>query len=199
MGLVVVPECQISADDFRLISSINDVTLGKETLEIPWVNEFNSKVPPPFRYIPQSYVYLDAAVKFSVGNIRDDQRCSSCCGDCLAPSVACSCATALSGFTSYTKDGLLQNDFLEECVSEARDPQKHVLQFCKECPLEKAKNIEILESCKGHLKRKAIKECWINCGCINKCGNRVVQHGIHNKLQVLALIIFAKVHYLISF
>ncbi|CAN6847057.1 unnamed protein product, partial [Brassica oleracea var. botrytis] len=184
MGLVVVPECQISADDFRLISSINDVTLGKETLEIPWVNEFNSKVPPPFRYIPQSYVYLDAAVKFSVGNIRDDQRCSSCCGDCLAPSVACSCATALSGFTSYTKDGLLQNDFLEECVSEARDPQKHVLQFCKECPLEKAKNIEILESCKGHLKRKAIKECWINCGCINKCGNRVVQHGIHNKLQV---------------
>ncbi|WZY78048.1 probable inactive histone-lysine N-methyltransferase SUVR2 isoform X1 [Brassica rapa] len=184
-GLVVVPECQISAEDFRLISSINDVTLGKETLEIPWVNEVNSKVPPPFRYIPQSYVYLDAAVKFSVGNMRDDdQRCSSCCGDCLAPSVACSCATALSGLTSYTKDGLLQNDFLEECVSEARDPQKHVLQFCKECPLEKAKNIEILEPCKGHLKRKAIKECWINCGCINKCGNRVVQHGIHNKLQV---------------
>ncbi|CAG7894581.1 unnamed protein product, partial [Brassica rapa] len=184
-GLVVVPECQISADDFRLISSINDVTLGKETLEIPWVNEVNSKVPPPFRYIPQSYVYLDAAVKFSVGNMRDDaQRCSSCCGDCLTPSVACSCATALSGLTSYTKDGLLQNDFLEECVSEARDPQKHVLQFCKECPLEKAKNIEILEPCKGHLKRKAIKECWINCGCINKCGNRVVQHGIHNKLQV---------------
>ncbi|KAJ0242507.1 inactive histone-lysine N-methyltransferase SUVR2 [Hirschfeldia incana] len=179
MGLVVVPECQISADDFRLISSISDITLGKETVEIPWVNEFNSKVPPPFQYIPQSYVYLDAAVNFSVGNIRDDQHCSSCCGDCLAPSAACRCA----GFT-YAKDGLLEKDFLEECISEARDPQKHVLQYCRECPLEKAKKEEILEPCKGHLKRKVIKECWINCGCIEKCGNRVVQHGIHNKLQV---------------
>ncbi|KAJ4888768.1 Histone-lysine N-methyltransferase SUVR2 [Raphanus sativus] len=180
MGLVVVPECQISADDFRLISSISDITLGKENVEIPWVNEFNSKVPPPFRYILQSYVYLDAAVKFSLGNIGDDdQRCSSCCGDCLAPSVACRCA----GF-AYTKDGLLQKDFLEDCIAEARDPQKHVLQYCKECPLEKAKNEETLEPCKGHLKRKVVKECWINCGCINNCGNRVVQHGIHNKLQV---------------
>ncbi|KAF8093123.1 hypothetical protein N665_0390s0030 [Sinapis alba] len=183
MGLVVVPECEISADDFRLLSSVSDITLGKETVEIPWVNEVNSKVPPPFRYIAQSYVYLDAAVKFSLGNIRDDQRCSSCCGDCLAPSVACRCATALSGFT-YTKDGLLQEDSLEECISEARNPQKHVLQYCKECPLEKAKNEEILEPCKGHLKRKVIKECWINCGCIKNCGNRIVQHGIHNKLQV---------------
>ncbi|KAG2301896.1 hypothetical protein Bca52824_030547 [Brassica carinata] len=179
MGLVVVPECQISADDFRLISSISDITLGKETVQIPWVNEFNSKVPPPFRYVAQSYVYLDAAVKFSLGNMGDDQRCSSCCGDCLAPSVACGCA----GF-AYTKDGLLEKEFLEECISEARDPQKHVLQYCKECPLEKAKKEEILEPCKGHLKRKVVKECWISCGCIENCGNRVVQHGIHNKLQV---------------
>ncbi|KAF8104455.1 hypothetical protein N665_0172s0085 [Sinapis alba] len=183
MGLVAVPECQISADEFRLISSVSDITLAKETVEIPWVNEVNSKVPPPFRYIAQSLVYLDAEVKFSLGNIKDDQCCSSCCGDCLSPSMACSCATALSGLT-YTKDGLLQNDFLEKCISEARDPQKQVVQYCKECPLEIAKNEETLEPCKGHLKRKAIGECWSNCGCTKKCGNRVVQHGIHIKLQV---------------
>ncbi|KAL0889117.1 hypothetical protein Bca101_013100 [Brassica carinata] len=182
-GLVVVPECHISADEFRMISIVSDITLAKESVEIPWVNEFNTKVPPPFRYIAQSLVSLDAEVKFSLGNIKDDECCSSCCGDCLAPSMACSCATGLGGFT-YTKDGLLQNDFLEECISEARDTQKQVVQYCKECPLEIAKNEETLEPCKGHRKRKVIRECWSNCGCSEKCGNRVVQHGIHTKLQV---------------
>ncbi|CAL9242084.1 unnamed protein product [Arabidopsis halleri] len=183
MGLVVVPECQLSADEWRLISSFGDITLGNETVEIPWVNEVNDKVPPVFRYIVQSLVYQDAAVKFSLGNIRDDQCCSSCCGDCLAPSMACSCATAFNGF-AYTVDGLLQEDFLEQCISEARDPRKHMVQYCKECPLEKAKKEVILQPCKGHLKRKVIKECWSKCGCMKKCGNRVVQLGIHNKLQV---------------
>ncbi|CAN8267660.1 unnamed protein product [Cochlearia groenlandica] len=183
MRLVVVPECQISADEWRLISSVSDITLGKETVEIPWVNEVNSKVPPRFCYIPQSLVYLDAAVKFSLGNIRDDQCCSSCCGDCLAPSMACNCATALNGYT-YAEDGLLQEDFLEEYISEARDPRKQVVQYCKECPFENATKNETLEPCKGHLKRKFIKECWSKCGCVKKCGNRVIQHGIHNKLQV---------------
>ncbi|CAH2046532.1 unnamed protein product [Thlaspi arvense] len=183
MGLVVVPECQISADDWRLISGVSDVTLGRETVEIPWVNEVNSKVPPAFRYMPQSVVYRDAEVKFTLMNISDDQCCSSCCGDCLAPSMSCRCATALSGF-AYTVDGILQKDFLEECVSEARDPKKQVVQFCKECPFEKAKTEEVVEPCKGHLKRKVIKECWIGCGCVGRCGNRVVQQGIHNKLQV---------------
>ncbi|XP_010494395.1 PREDICTED: probable inactive histone-lysine N-methyltransferase SUVR2 isoform X2 [Camelina sativa] len=183
MGLVVVPECQLSADEWRLISSIGDITLGKETIEIPWVNEVNDKVPPVFRYIAQSLVYQDAAVKFSLGNIKDDQCCSSCCGDCLAPSMGCSCATAFNGF-AYTADGLLQNDFLEQCISEARDPQKQIVQYCKECPFEKAQKEVTLEPCKGHLKRKVIKECWNKCGCMRKCGNRVVQQGIHNKLQV---------------
>uniref|UniRef100_A0A1J3HC30 Histone-lysine N-methyltransferase SUVR2 n=1 Tax=Noccaea caerulescens TaxID=107243 RepID=A0A1J3HC30_NOCCA len=183
MGLVAVPECQASADEYRLLSNVSDITLGRETVEIPWVNEVNDKVPPSFFYIPQSLVYQDAEVKFTVGNIRDDQCCSSCCGDCLALSMACSCAAAPNGF-AYAVGGLLQSDFLEECISEARDPRKHVVLYCKECPLEKAKNEDTLEKCKGHLKRKVIKECWSKCRCNKRCGNRVVQHGIHNKLQV---------------
>ncbi|KAL1199645.1 putative inactive histone-lysine N-methyltransferase SUVR2 [Cardamine amara subsp. amara] len=183
MGLVVVPECQISADEWRLISSVGDITLGKELVEIPWVNEVNDKVPPVFRYIAQSLIYLDAAVKFSLGNIRDDQCCSSCCGDCLAPSMSCRCATGLNGF-AYTVDGLLHEDFLEQCIFESRDPRKQVMRYCKECPLEKAKKEAILEPCKGHLKRSVIQECWSKCGCVKKCGNRLVQQGIHKKLQV---------------
>lgn len=183
MALVAVPECQASADEYRLLSNVSDITLGRETVEIPWVNEVNDKVPPSFFYIPQSLVYQDAEVKFTVGNIRDDQCCSSCCGDCLALSMACSCATAPNGF-AYAAGGLLQSDFLEECISEARDPRKHVVLYCKECPLEKAKNEDTLEKCKGHLKRKVIKECWSKCRCNKRCGNRVVQQGIHNKLQV---------------
>ncbi|CAA7017501.1 unnamed protein product [Microthlaspi erraticum] len=184
MGLVVVPECQASADEYRSISNVSDITLGRETVEIPWVNEFNEKVPPSFFYITQSLVYKDAEVKFTVGDIRDDQCCSSCCGDCLALSMACSCATAANNGFAYAVGGLLQNDFLEDCISEARDPRKHVVQYCKECPIQKAKNEDVLENCKGHLKRKVIKECWIKCRCNQRCGNRVVQQGIHNKLQV---------------
>ncbi|VVB07174.1 unnamed protein product [Arabis nemorensis] len=183
MGLVVVPECQVSADEWRVLSSINDITLGEEAVEIPWVNEFNDKFPPFFQYIARSLVYFEAAVKFSLKKISDEQCGSSCFGDCLTPSMACSCATACNGL-AYTVGGLLQEDFLEECISEARDLQKHVVQYCKECPLEKAKKEEILEPCKGHLKRKVIKECWSKCGCTKRCGNRVVQQGIHNKLQV---------------
>ncbi|KAJ6333927.1 hypothetical protein OIU78_010929 [Salix suchowensis] len=54
----------------------------------------------------------------------------------------------------------------------------------QDCPLERSKNEEMLEPCKGHLKRKYIKECWSKCGCHKHCGNRVVQRGLMCKLQV---------------
>lgn len=185
MGLVVTPECEISADGWRAISNIKDITVGEENIEIPWVNDINDEVPSRFHYMPQSFVFQDAAVKFSLSSFSDEQCCSSTCiEDCLASAMPCYCAIAVDNGFAYTVEGLLKENFLEDRISEARDQRKQVLQFCAECPLEKAKKEEILEPCKGHLKRKAIKECWIKCGCTKRCGNRVVQRGIHKKLQV---------------
>ncbi|ESQ36243.1 hypothetical protein EUTSA_v10008536mg [Eutrema salsugineum] len=100
-------------------------------------------------------------------------------------SLALRMAWILAVATAYTIDGLLRNDFLEARISEARDPQKQVRELCVECPLNKAKKGERLESCKGHIKRRGIKECWTKCGCgKSKCGNRVVQGGIHKRLEV---------------
>ncbi|CAN8247868.1 unnamed protein product [Cochlearia groenlandica] len=188
LSLVSMPNMEknpghVDAGGCGRVGTPSDITLGKEAVEIQWVNEVNDKVPPYFRYIAQSVVYLDAEVKFLLANITSEQCCSSCFGDCLASSVSCTCATALDGF-AYTVDGLLKQDFLEECISEAHDPRRQLVQYCKECPLERGKKEEILEPCKGHLKRKVIKECWSKCGCIKRCGNRVVQHGIHKKFQV---------------
>ncbi|XP_023645550.1 probable inactive histone-lysine N-methyltransferase SUVR1 isoform X2 [Capsella rubella] len=185
MGLVVVPECEISADGWRAINNVKDITVGEENVEIPWVNEINEEVPSHFRYMPRSFVFQDAPVKFSLSSFSDEQSCSSSCiEDCLASSMPCNCAISVANRFAYTADGVVKEDFLEARISEALDQRKQVLQFCKECPLERAKKEVILEPCKGHLKRKAIKECWIKCGCTKRCGNRVVQRGIHNKLQV---------------
>lgn len=65
-----------------------------------------------------------------------------------------------------------------------RSPQQHHPLYCKSCPLERVKNDDCLEPCKGHSRRKFIKECWSKCGCVMQCGNRVVQRGLNCKLQV---------------
>lgn len=98
----------------------------------------------------------------------------------------CPCALQSGGEFAYTNNGLLKEEILDECIKAIRDPQKCHLSYCKECPLEKSKNTGGLEqqSCKGHLDRGFIKECWLKCGCSKKCGNRVVQGGIKHKLQV---------------
>ncbi|XP_010475044.1 PREDICTED: probable inactive histone-lysine N-methyltransferase SUVR1 [Camelina sativa] len=185
MGLVVVPECEISSDGWRAINNVKDITVAEENVEIPWVNEINDETPSHFRYMPQNFVFRDAPVKFSLSSFSDEQSCSSSCiEDCLTSAMPCNCAIAVDNGFAYTADGVIKEDFLEARISEARDQRKQVVMFCKECPLERAKKTEILEPCKGHLKRKAIKECWIKCGCTKRCGNRVVQRGIHNKLQV---------------
>ncbi|CAA2934061.1 probable inactive histone-lysine N-methyltransferase SUVR2 isoform X1 [Olea europaea subsp. europaea] len=56
-----------------------------------------------------------------------------------------------SGEFAYTTDGLIKEDFLKECISMIRDSEKHCRYFCKECPLERSKNEDIVGSCKGHL------------------------------------------------
>ena len=121
-------------------------------------------------------------MKFSLFKIGDESCCATCFSDCISASVPCRCAQVTGGEFAYSSRGLLKEQFVDACISMTRHP---CLIFCKECPLERVKNDDCSEPCKGHLKRKFIKECWSKCGCSKQCGNRVVQRGITCSLQVL--------------
>lgn len=168
----------------RSLHDINDIAKGHESVIISLVNEVNTECPPAFHYISGNAVFQNAYVNFSLARIGDDNSCSACFGDCLTSETACACALQSGGEFAYTKDGLVKPDLIDECIKMNRDPQKHCLFYCKECPLERSKNMEIVEPCKGHSVRSFIKECWLKCGCNKQCGNRVVQRGIQRKLQV---------------
>ncbi|XP_048430066.1 probable inactive histone-lysine N-methyltransferase SUVR2 [Pyrus x bretschneideri] len=183
-GLVVVQHCDLPPDDLRSYHDIDDITKGEERVKIPWLNEKNNEYPPSFFYISRSLVFQDAAINLRLSGIGDANCCPTCFGDCLSASVPCACASQTEGDFAYTQEGLLRDDFLEECISMIRNPQQHRPFYCKSCPLERVKNDDCLEPCKGHLRRQFIKECWSKCGCHRQCGNRVVQRGLNCKLQV---------------
>ncbi|KAJ8899362.1 hypothetical protein K2173_018336 [Erythroxylum novogranatense] len=182
-SLVIVPQCQLTPEDFRSLYTFSDITKGEEKIQIPWLNEINNECPLPFYYIPQNLIFQNACVRFSLSQIRTEECCSTCSGDCLISPSPCVCAGE-TGQYAYTPEGLVKEDFLEECISMTRNPQQQSLFYCEDCPLERWKNEEMMELCKGHLKRKYIKECWFKCGCHKQCGNRVVQRGTNCKLQV---------------
>ncbi|KAL8262034.1 hypothetical protein R6Q59_026083 [Mikania micrantha] len=182
-SLVVVSNNQLIADDIRSLHDINDIAKGQESVIISLVNEVNTECPPVFHYIPGNVVFQNAYVNFSLARIGDDDCCIACFGDCLT-STACACALHSGREFAYAKEGLVKEELIDECIEMKRDPQKHCLSYCKECPLERSKNEEIVESCKGHSAKSFIKECWLKCGCNKQCGNRVVQRGIQRKLQV---------------
>ncbi|XP_076905177.1 putative inactive histone-lysine N-methyltransferase SUVR2 [Bidens hawaiensis] len=167
----------------RSLHDINDIAKGHEPVIISLNNGVNTECPPAFHYISGNAVFQNAYVNFSLARIGDDNSCSACFGDCLTSETACACALQSGGEFAYTKDGLVKPDLIDECIKMNRDPQKHLF-YCKECPLERSKNMEIVEPCKGHSVRSFIKECWLKCGCNKQCGNRVVQRGIQRKLQV---------------
>ncbi|XP_061968865.1 probable inactive histone-lysine N-methyltransferase SUVR2 isoform X5 [Populus nigra] len=183
-SLIVVPQHQLTADEFRFLNYHSDITKGEEMVEIPWSNEVNSEFPPVFNYIPRNLIFQNAYVNFSLSQIRAENCCSACIGNCLSSSTPCVCSSDSEHRFAYTLEGLVKEDFLEDCISLTRNPQRQFLFYCRDCPLERSKNDEMLEPCKGHLKRKYIKECWSKCGCHKQCGNRVVQRGIMCKLQV---------------
>nr|GEX83574.1 probable inactive histone-lysine N-methyltransferase SUVR2 [Tanacetum cinerariifolium] len=183
-SLVGVSNYQLTADNTSSLLDINDVAKGQESVIISLVNEVNTECPPAFHYIPKNAVFQNAYVNYSLARIGDDNSCSTCFGNCLTATTACACALQSGGEFAYTIDGLVKEELLDECIKMNRDPQKHCLFYCKECPLERSKNEEIVESCKGHSVRSFIKECWLKCGCNKQCGNRVVQRGIQRKLQV---------------
>ncbi|XP_009781740.1 probable inactive histone-lysine N-methyltransferase SUVR1 isoform X4 [Nicotiana sylvestris] len=131
-----------------------DITNGQEVHRISLINEFSHEILPVFNE------------------------------DCLSPDIPCACAGETGGEFAYTSGGLLKEKFLENCISMNREPQRHGLVYCQDCPLERSKNNSMSGVCKGHLVRKFIKECWHKCGCSRECGNRVVQRGIAVPLQV---------------
>ncbi|KAL2900273.1 putative inactive histone-lysine N-methyltransferase SUVR2 [Bienertia sinuspersici] len=165
------------------LSDTSDITRGIEAVKVS-LDKSNYDSPPLFHYIPQNVISHNADLVFSLAQIGDQDCCHSCCGDCLASSACCKCAQGSGGESPYTSEGLVRENFLDKCISMVRKPEKDYLVYCKECPLERLKNEDMLDPCKGHLKRTFIKECWTKCGCNKDCGNRVVQHGISHNLQV---------------
>ncbi|KAG8370839.1 hypothetical protein BUALT_Bualt13G0025100 [Buddleja alternifolia] len=184
MSLVVVKQPDVTPEIIKPLHYVVDIAKGQEKLVITLVNEVNNESPPSFYYIPQNAIFRNAYVNFSLARIGDKGCCSTCVGDCLSLSTPCVCGHKSGGEFAYTTDGLVKEEFLKECISTNRDPNKHCQFFCKECPLERSKSQDIVESCKGHSVRKFIKECWWKCGCNKQCGNRVVQRGITRNLQV---------------
>ncbi|XP_034891462.1 probable inactive histone-lysine N-methyltransferase SUVR2 isoform X2 [Populus alba] len=183
-SLIVVPQSQLTPDEFRSLHYRTDITKGEEMVEIPWLNDVNSEFPPFFNYIPRNLIFQNAYVNFTLSQTRAENCCLACIGNCLLSSTPCVCSSDTEHGFAYTLEGLVKEDFLEDCISLTRDPQRQCLSYCRDCPLERSKNDEILEPCKGHVKRKYIEECWSKCGCHKQCGNRVVQRGIRCKLQV---------------
>ncbi|KVI09252.1 hypothetical protein Ccrd_012364 [Cynara cardunculus var. scolymus] len=176
---------QQNATHKKSIHNIKDITRGTEKMKISLIDEVGIELPK-FVYIPQNTPYQDAYVHFSLARIADDGCCKRCIGDCLSSRVPCACSRDTGGEFAYTPQGLLKDEFLGACISMNCEPQNHHLFECQDCPLERAKNVQNPEPCKGHLVRKFIKECWRKCGCTMECGNRVVQRGPTCKLQVFS-------------
>ncbi|KAJ4812188.1 SET-domain containing protein lysine methyltransferase family protein [Rhynchospora pubera] len=165
----------------------DDISRGEEMMPISIERVAGSleEHPLQFRYIARNIPYQNAYVSINLARIDDESCCSDCHDDCLQNPFGCACASETAGVFVYTMDGVLRAEFLEACMALLRDPKQWDFFYCKEwCPLERLKNEEQPEKCKGHLMRKFIKECWAKCGCNRQCGNRVVQRGITCNLQV---------------
>jgi Pre-SET motif len=169
-----------------------DIARGEERFSIPVFNDYTSDLTPPtFAYIPQNLVRENAYLNICLAQIGEDNCCADCYGDCLAAPVPCACARETGGEFAYNDEGIVRRVFLDECleiIQNRWDPQHRV--YCKEgeCPVLRSE--DGMRKCKGHLKRRFIKECFAKCGCMKGCGNRVVQRGITCQLQVPILLPF---------
>lgn len=182
--LLVGKESLLTREGIMSLYDAIDISKGQEKVAITLVNGFNNESAPSFCYITQNAVFQNAHVNFALARIGENKCCSTCFGDCLSSSTPCACGLEPGGEFAYTLDGLVKEDFLNECISMSRDLKKHCQFFCKLCPLQKLINQDVTEPCKGHFMRKFIKECWWKCGCNKQCGNRVVQRGITYQIQV---------------
>ncbi|XP_051141998.1 probable inactive histone-lysine N-methyltransferase SUVR2 [Andrographis paniculata] len=182
-GLNVVQKPTLPNEAIKSLHDV-DIAKGRERIIISIVNEVSDELPPSFYYISQNAAFQNAYLNFSLAQIRDNNCCATCDGDCMSSSIPCACAHENGGEFAYTGDGLVKEELLEEFISLKRNPTRQCQFFCKQCPLERSKCEDIIEHCKGHVTKKFIKECWRKCGCNKQCGNRVVQRGIKCNLQV---------------
>lgn len=183
-GTLELASTQNNVTHYLASQHITDISKGTENIKISLIDDLGNGDLPKFMYMPHNIIYQNAHMQISLARIADEDCCSSCLGDCLSSPLPCACASETGGEFAYTQQGLLKQEFLRDCVSMKVDPQKHHYVFCQDCPLERSKNEEMPEQCKGHLLKKFIKECWRKCGCDMNCGNRVVQRGITCSLQV---------------
>ncbi|EEF41105.1 set domain protein, putative [Ricinus communis] len=168
---------------------LKDVSRGEEKMQFPLVNEYGALELPNFLYIKKNMVHKDAHVDLSLARISENNFCAQCYGDCLSSALPCACAGETRGEFAYTRQGLVKEEFLDECIAMSREPERKYFYYCEICPMQNdlnRKKSRRIKPCKGHLMRKFIKECWSKCGCSRKCRNRVVQHGIQVALQVFA-------------
>ncbi|KAG0590799.1 hypothetical protein KC19_1G127600 [Ceratodon purpureus] len=158
-----------------------DISRGKEKMRISLSASNGEDLPKGFYYITSSVVYQSAHVGISMARIGEDDRCTSCVGNCLDNRTPCECTRLTTGEYAYTVEGQLYPSFLKQELERKTDMK--YLAFCPPgaCPsVERTSD----ETCKGHVQRRFIKECWDKCGCTQLCGNRIVQRGIGRKLQV---------------
>lgn len=181
---LVVKKQPICHENKKYFHFLHDVAKGTEKVKISLIDEFGKEKLPDFTYIPQNIIYDNAQVRVSLACVPDSMCCPRCSGDCLSSVYPCACSHDTGGEFAYTPQGLLKEEFIEACISTAKEPKEQELSYCQDCPIERSKNEEKPDQCKGHVVRKFIKECWRKCGCDMRCGNRVVQRGIAHELQV---------------
>ena len=164
---------------------IPDISRGKEKVPVSLSADPNGKnLPQDFFYIKASVVFDSAHVGISLARVGEDDRCSSCAGNCLDNRTPCECTRLTDGEYAYTVEGYLYPYFLKQAME--RKVNLTTLAYCQPgaCPVERTND----EPCKGHIQRRFIKECWEKCGCTANCGNRIVQRGLARRLEVRLLL-----------
>ncbi|GFZ13495.1 SET-domain containing protein lysine methyltransferase family protein [Actinidia rufa] len=109
-------------DGIRILHDVKDIAKGEERVGISLANEINDDRLPSFHYIPRNVTFQNAQVTFSLARIGE-KCCSTCFGDCLSSPTPCACAHDTRGDFAYTLEGLLKEEFLEECISVFMTPE----------------------------------------------------------------------------
>ncbi|CAL1384325.1 unnamed protein product [Linum trigynum] len=146
---------------------LDDISKGEEKMEISVLEGSRAKDLKRFNYIAQNMVLGEANIEVKLG-VPSSKGCCypECVGDCQTTNPPCKCGQLNGGEFAYTQSGLVKEQLLREWSSRKDTTfYGHYLS-------------------RPHMESNFIKECWYSCGCLKKCGNRIVQRGITRKLQV---------------